>query len=59
MVCDRFPRRERSSPPDPLASIFPAGDKATHLFRAQEDGYLDLRLSRNSARFFRPAIDVR
>src|SRR5437773_5199476 len=30
----------------------PAPDTATHLFRAQEDGYLDLRLSRSPSQLF-------
>jgi patatin-related protein len=31
----------------------PATDSATHLFRAQEDGYLDLRLSRSPSLLFK------
>src|SRR5262249_50064901 len=33
-------------------SDIPGTDKANHLFRAQEDGYLDLRLSRNPSPLF-------
>jgi hypothetical protein len=41
-----------SSPTGPSRTYIPARDKATHLFRAQEDGYLDLRLSRSSSSLF-------
>jgi len=44
--------REISSPSGPTRVYIPAGDRATHLFRAQEDGYLDLRLSRSSSTLF-------
>src|SRR4051812_13134693 len=37
----------------PGRTYVPATDSATHLFRAQEDGYLDLRLSRNPSRLFK------
>ena len=39
-------------PGGPDRTYIPATDKATHLFRAQEDGYLDLRLSRNPKPLF-------
>jgi patatin-related protein len=43
---------ETSSPTGPSRTYIPASDKASRLFRAQEDGYLDLRLSRNPSPLF-------
>ena len=37
----------------PGRTYVPATDSATHLFRAQEDGYLDLRLSRSPSPLFK------
>lgn len=44
--------REISSPSGPTRVYIPATDRATQLFRAQEDGYLDLRLSRSPSALF-------
>ena len=46
------PGRTTSSLTGPSRTYIPATDKATHLFRAQEDGYLDLRLSRSPSALF-------
>ena len=39
-------------PESSVRTYLPATDSASHLFRAQEDGYLDLRLSRHSGPLF-------
>ena len=46
---DDCSKRSRASPG---RTYVPATDSATHLFRAQEDGYLDLRLSRSFSPLF-------
>jgi hypothetical protein len=46
------PATDEISPTGPNRIYIPATDKATHLLRAQEDGYLDLRLSRSSSPLF-------
>jgi hypothetical protein len=42
----------KKSRASPGRTYVPATDSATHLFRAQEDGYLDLRLSRSLSPLF-------
>ena len=44
--------REISSAIGPTRIYIPGGDNATRLFRAQEDSYLDLRLSRSPSALF-------
>ena len=44
--------QSRKSQKSPGRTYVPAIDSATHLFRAQEDGYLDLRLSRSPSELF-------
>ena len=45
--------RSLKSRTSPGRTYIPATDSATHLFRAQEDGYLDLRLSRSASQLFK------